>query len=204
MKRTEMKTFSKLSSMKNANKIRHFIVITCYLACLASLAISLGSLTIKPFSCSEGLFSSTLITSPDVPLDYGDAIVDTSVRMSEVETGSQEVPFEWDVNNLTKHCLVVEDLCRRPHMFFYRTDPTGRKHQPNVLFSLDSDELWLFKETVHRKFYRFRHLNESIATQALLDQGSTCTRSPIQNHVSRLEYVHMQIDSDVKVSVSIL
>ena len=167
MIRTAAKTFSKLSSMKNANKIRHFFLIACYLACLASLAISVGTI------------------SPRVIVD-DNPIVDSSVRKSEVETGSQEVPFEWDVNELTKHCLVVEDLCRRPHMFFYRPDPTGRKHQPDVLLSLDSEELWLFQETVHRKFYRFRHLNESIATQALLDQGSTCTRSPIKNHVSRL------------------
>ena len=43
-------------------------------------------------------------------IDDGDAIVDTSVRMSEVETGLQEVPFEWDVNDSTKHWLVVEVL----------------------------------------------------------------------------------------------
>ena len=159
--------------MKNANKIRRFIFIACYLACLASLALNIGSLTIKPFSFSERLSSSTLTISTHVIPD-------------------DEVPFKWDVNDLTKHCLVVEDLCRLPHMFFYRPDPTGRKHQPNVLFKLDSDAIWLKSETVHRKFYQFRHLNESIATPALLDEGSSCTRSPIQNHVSRLEYIQMQ------------
>ena len=167
-KQTQTQAFSTLSSMKNSYKILLFIAF-----CLAPLALNLGSLLIKPFSFSEGYFSSASKISPHVIPD-------------------DEVPFNWDVNELTKHCLVVDDLCRSPHMFFYHPDPTGRKHQPNVLFKLDSG-LWFDSETVHRKFYRFLLLNESIVTPALLDQSSTCTRSPIQNHVSRREYVQVKI-----------
>jgi hypothetical protein len=109
-------------------------------------------------------------------------------RTAQRSVDLDDAPFDWNASQYTDRCLYVEDVCHSAHRFFYHTSKsssssstaseTKRRHQPPLILETKSSDEWPpnQRETVYRRYYRFREPSDSTAL-------GQCSWSPITNHV---------------------